>query len=225
MDEPAAPDPADILPRATYHQVIHTLRALLPPPLTDSPDDAAYRELAAIAHVASLLPANPDEAHLAAQYVAASAQALDLLRLARAYPNDPGLILKCTARSAGMMREARGWRTALQRAQSDRRKREANPAARDAAAATEQRVLGLLADVLDRVPPAEPAEPDPIAAAERYALLHRKRAALIRRLGRLPDRIDVGVLTPEVVHAIVTGTTPVLCALDEKPNRAATVAA
>ena len=50
-------------------------------------------------------------------------------------------------------------------------------------------------------------------------------AALIRRLGRLPDRIDVGGLTPEVVHALVTGTTPTLRALDHKPLRATAVAA
>ena len=207
---------------------MHTLRGLLPPPSTDAPEDQAQRDLAAIDHVASLLPANPEEAHLAAQYVAACAQALDCLRLARAYPNDPGVILTATARSASMMREARGWRTALQRAQSDRRKRQSDPDARDAATAIEQRALGLLAEALDRAPPAAPAAPatpDPIAAAERYALLHRKRAALIRRLGRLPDRIDVGGLTPEVVHALVTGTTPTLRALDHKPLRATAVAA
>jgi hypothetical protein len=218
MDAPATADPADLLPRATYHQVVHTLRGLLPPPVTGAPEAEAYRDLDAIAHVASLLPANPDEAHLAAQ-------ALDCLRLARAYSNDPSLILTCTARSASMMREARGWRTALERAQSARRKREADPATRDAATATEQRALGLLAEALDRAPPAEPATPDPIAEAERYALQHRKRAVLIRRLGRLPDKIDIGVLTPEVVHAIVTGTTPRLRALDDKPHAAAAVAA
>ncbi|HME27612.1 MAG TPA: hypothetical protein VKI44_40875 [Acetobacteraceae bacterium] len=39
-------------------------------------------------------------------------------------------------------------------------------------------------------------------------------------MGRLPDKIDTGVLTPEVVHARVTGTTPILRALDEKAHRA-----
>lgn len=41
----------------------------------------------------------PDEANLAALYVAPSAQALDRLRLARLYPNNPAVVLKCTARS------------------------------------------------------------------------------------------------------------------------------
>jgi len=55
-------------------------------------EDVARRDLAAIAHVASLRPANADEAHLAAQCVAAGDHALDCLRLARAYPDDPALV-------------------------------------------------------------------------------------------------------------------------------------
>ena len=70
-------------------------------------------------------------------------------------------------------------------------------------------------------PPAPAAAPeaapaakrDPIAEAERYAKFHRKNATLIRRLGRLPDRVAVGAVPPEVVHAIATGTTPILAAL------------
>jgi hypothetical protein len=50
MEMPAAPDPADTLPKATYYQVVHTLRDLLPKPITDTPEDAARRDIAAIAH-------------------------------------------------------------------------------------------------------------------------------------------------------------------------------
>jgi hypothetical protein len=58
---------------------------------------------------------------------------------------------------------------------------------------------------------------DPIAAAaERYATFHRKNATLIRRLGRLPERVAVGAVAPEVVHAIATGTTPILTALGSR---------
>jgi hypothetical protein len=232
MDALTAADPTE-LPRATYYQVVHTLRGLLPPPITATPEGAAHRDHAAIAHVASLLPANPDEANLAAQYVAAGAHALDCLRLTREYPNDTALFVKCTAQSASMMRQARGWRTALQRAQDARRKRGADPVLRDAAAATEHTALGLLADALHQAPvpraaelsplpdPALPAEKpfNPVTEAERYAVLHRKRAVLIRRLGRLPDKVNVGWLRPEVVQAIVTGTTPILRALDQKTPR------
>src|SRR5262249_38621916 len=151
---------------------------------------------------------------------AASAQALDCLRLARLYFNDPTLILKCTAQAASMMRQARAFRMALDRAQTARRKPEAIPATADA---LEEQALARMADALIQAPPPELSKPNPIAAAERYALHHRKRAVLIRRLGHLPPKF--GWLAPEVVHAIATGTTPILCALDEKPDRATPVAA
>jgi hypothetical protein len=213
------PIPADTLPSSIYRELAHTLRKNLPAPVTDSPEDAARRDRAAIGHAASLLPATSDEANLAALYVAASAQALDCLRLARLYPNDPTVVLKCTAQSASMMRQARAFRTALDRAQTARRKREAAPDAD----ATEQQALALVADTLAQTPPPEPSRPNPIAEAERYALHHRKRAMLIRRLGHLPPKF--GWLPPGAVHAVATGTTPILRALDEKPARATAVAA
>ena len=107
MDAPTTPTPADTLPNSIYLELAHTLRKNLPAPVTDSPEDAARRDRAAIEHATSLLPATPDEANLAALDVAASAQALDCLRLARLYPNDLTVILKCTAQSASMMRQAR----------------------------------------------------------------------------------------------------------------------
>jgi hypothetical protein len=67
---PERPDLTLQLPRDTYYQVVHTLRGLLPPPVADTPDALVHRDNAAIAQVASLLPANADEANLAAQYVA-----------------------------------------------------------------------------------------------------------------------------------------------------------
>jgi hypothetical protein len=218
---PAPTDAALVLSRATYYQVTHTLRGLLPPPITDTPEDAARRDCAAIAHVASLLPATPDEANLAAQYVGASAQALDCLRLARAHEGDLRRMLQCIAQSARMMREAKSWRLALMRAQAARKARDGDETAREAAAAAETSVLSLMADALAHgpPPPASSAAPeavpqrDPIAEAERYATHHRKNATLIRRLGRKPERRDIGWLAPEVVHAIATGTTPILAAL------------
>jgi len=113
MEAPTTPTPADTLPRSIYLELAHTLRKNLPAPVTDSPEDAARRDRAAIEHAASLLPATPDEANLAALYVAASAQALDCLRQCRLYPNDLTVVLKCTAQSASMMRQARAYRTAL----------------------------------------------------------------------------------------------------------------
>jgi hypothetical protein len=91
MDTPPQPhDPTALLLRDTYYQLVHTLRASLPPPVTDTPEDLARRDNAVIAQVACLLPVNADEAILAVQYVAANAGVLECLRLVqehRAIPN------------------------------------------------------------------------------------------------------------------------------------------
>jgi hypothetical protein len=200
-----------------FYQVIHTICGSLPPPVTNSPEDRARRDNAAIAQIACLLPANADEANIAAQYVAASAQALDCLRLARAYPSDEILAMKCTAQAASMMRQARGARSLLMRVQAQREKREADNASLDRANWTEHCAIGLMADALGRTAPepmAEPPQADIAAEADQYVIRHRKRAALIRSLGRLPDKLDFGPLSPELVRAIVTGTS--LQSLDTK---------
>ena len=157
---------------------------------------------------------------MAVQYVAACAQSLDSLRLAREFPNGPELVLKCTAQSASMMRQARSWRALLARTQAAREQRDTDPVAHNTAAQTEYRALGLMADALAEAPPAPaPAEnshPTPLAQAELYALQHRKRATLIRSLGHLPDKLNLGALAPEVVHAIANGTTAILQALGHR---------
>ena len=75
-------------------------------------------------------------------------------------------------------------------------------------------------------PPPAPAptqddEPkvDPIAAAEEYALIYPVRAALIRRLGRVPDSARFGPPEAWLAGALVTGRTPVLLALDRQHTR------
>jgi hypothetical protein len=76
MDTGSQPDPTHQLPRDLYYQVVHALRDALPPSVTDSPEDAIRRDNAMVAQVAALRPANADEVILAAQCIAASAQAL-----------------------------------------------------------------------------------------------------------------------------------------------------
>ena len=141
-----------------------------------------------------MLPANGEEAELAAQFVAASAQALDCLRLAREHPADTPRILKCTAQAANMMRQSRGARSLLLRVQADRRKREADNVSLDRAAWLEHCTIGLMADALGRTPPAPMAEPpppppaptpseeawpqpDPLAEADQYAIMYPSHAA------------------------------------------------
>jgi len=232
------PDLSLQLPRDMYYQLIHTICGSLPPPVTNSPEDRVRRDNAAIAQIACLLPANADEANIAAQYVAANAQAMDCLRLARGYPSDEMLALKCTAQSASMMRQARGARSLLMRVQAQREKREADAAALDRANWTEHCAIGLMADALGRDAPApieEPAPPPPapmpvqaaklhpdmIIEAEQFALIHPNLTALIRAAGCLPEPVlaalgpAIAPPSPALLHAIVTGISPSLRALDK----------
>ena len=238
-------DPTLRLPRDTYYQIVHTLHGLLPPPLTGTPEDLAHRVNAAIAHVASLLPGNADEAHLAACVAAADAYAKDCLRLAHDCRAAPMLFLKFTAQATSMMREARGARTQLMRIQAERHKREADNATRDEAAWTEHCAIGLMMQALPGAPPAampdppapppaaepapapEPASPEEphtglIAEAELYAVMYPRRAALIRRHGGVPDNVSFGPPADDLARILVTGRTPALLALDHSPAEAAT---
>src|SRR5487761_517827 len=96
---PDHPHLADRLPADAYWQLIHTLRLTLPPPPTDSPDDLARRDHAAIARIAALAPANAAEADVAAQFVAASEQWKDCLRLAQVPETAPEWAAKCRAQA------------------------------------------------------------------------------------------------------------------------------
>jgi hypothetical protein len=138
MDLATEAEPSQLayrLPRDAYWLLIHTLRTSLPPPpVTDTPEDVARRDNAAIAQVASLLPANAGEAVLGAQFVAAHAQAMDSLRQARDPGMDAGLVLKCSAQAASMMRQAQSALRLLQCLQAVRQKIEADNVAVDRAA-------------------------------------------------------------------------------------------
>ena len=103
------------------------LQTGLPPPVDDSAEALAHRDNAAIAEVAAMLPVNAEEASLAARSVAANAQAMDSLRLARRCPDDLDHVLRCSAQAATVMRQANAARSLLLRVQAVRRKREADP--------------------------------------------------------------------------------------------------
>jgi hypothetical protein len=211
MEASAPPNPADLLPKTIYYQLARALRVLRPPPVADTPLDEVHRDdHAAITQAASLLPANAEEADVIAQYVAAKAQALDCIRLARVYPDDAAHVLKCTAQAAGMMRQALRWRALLQRLKAVRQ--------RPADAAT--------------TPLASPEpEPEPAAnlhdpsVAEAYALAHPSEAALIRSLGRLPKKFNGDPLSPQLVHDIVNSASPILQALAKRPRHSLAAAA
>ena len=187
----AASDPVQQLPKDLYYLAVHALRDALPPPVTDSLEDRTRRDNAIVAQVAALLPTNADEVILAAQCIAANAQALDCLRLARLHRDDIAHVLKCTAQCASMMRQSRGALTHLHRLQAARKQ----PA----------------------VKPADVAKSPAISEAESYALANPSSAALIRSLGRMPKKFNGPPLSSELVHDLIHGNSRILQALVKKP--------
>jgi len=219
---PEQPDLAYLLPRDAYYHLVYTLRSSLPAPVPTTPESLIRRDNAAIAQVASLLPANASEATLAGQYVVANAHAIDCLQEAR----EPGiareLALKCRAQAASMMRQSQGAMRLLLRMQATRQKIEADSEATERAAWTEHCAVGLMAQALPGAPPAPVLVPevqaeaaaDPIAEAEHYAALYPQRAALIRQVGGVPHDVSFGPPEEYLVRALVAGRTPALLALD-----------
>jgi hypothetical protein len=176
------------LPPAVARYTLFELTEGLPPPVTDMPEERAARDEAAIAAVADLRPENAFEARLAVRAVVADAQAMQCLRFA-GQPGQPqekahGL----RAQALAMMRASQGALRSLQGLQAARAKAAAEPA--------------------------DPPPVDVAAEADRFAQRHRRQAALIRRLGHAPDGVGHDALSPALVQAIVTGTSPNLRALD-----------
>jgi hypothetical protein len=235
IPNPQQPDLALQLPADVYYRVVHDLRAHLPPPEIDTPEEIARRDNAAIAKVAALLPVTAAEADLARQAVSASTYAADCLRLARQYRDDPKPYLQSLAQSASQQRQSMRALTLLQRMQAERRRQDADAALAGTNAWTEHIALSYMAAALDRPPlrppatpepsppsspptPAEPAEPqaDPVAEADFYARLHPRRTAEIRRLGGLPSPCIYGPPEEPVLRQLVHGRSPTLLALDEE---------
>jgi hypothetical protein len=126
-------DPLTRLPGDAYRHLFLTLRAAMPPAADDA-RAAHLRDQAAVAQVAGLCPANAAEAALAAQFVAANANALACLALVQrpGSPADDGARHAATANT--MMRRAQDALALLVRLQNQRTKRDADTAGADQAA-------------------------------------------------------------------------------------------
>jgi hypothetical protein len=125
METSSPPHPTIDLATHLYYQLVYTLTDLLPPPLDDTPGALRTRNRAAIAKVAALLPVNANEADLAAQCIAARAQAEDILRLIRQHADDIGLVMRLNAQYGSMVRTSLSVLGRLTRVQALRQKREA----------------------------------------------------------------------------------------------------
>ena len=162
MLDSTAPIPLDYrLPAEAYYHLVRTLRVTLPPPLTDTGEALLQRDHAAVARIAALAPGNSAEADFAAQYVAASEQWKDCLRLVQAPGTTPEWAAKYRAQAASMMREANGAMRMLLQMQAARRKLEADNTFCDRAARTEHVATYAMAEALDTIR----AEPAPAAAS------------------------------------------------------------
>jgi hypothetical protein len=124
METCPSPHPVINLSPHLYYQLVYTLTDLLPPPLDDTPDALRTRNHAAIAKVAALLPVNANEADLAAQCIAARAQAEEMLHLLRQNADDLQLVMRLNAQYGSMLRTSLSAHARLMRVQAVRQKRE-----------------------------------------------------------------------------------------------------
>ena len=67
------------------------------------------------------------------------------------------------------------------------------------------------------MPPGSSPPRDPIKEAEFYAALYPDRAVAIRRHGGMPSNATFPPPEDDIIHALVTGRTPALLALDRQP--------
>src|SRR5487761_2723593 len=125
METSSPPHPATDLEIHLYYQVVYTLGGLLPPPIDDTPEARYTRDHAAKVKMEALLPVNANEVDLAAQCIAAWAQAEEMLRLGNRHADDTALMLRLNRQYASMVRTALAVHGRLMRVQAVRQKREA----------------------------------------------------------------------------------------------------
>jgi len=227
-------DPFQQLAKAVYRTIVADLYTDIIPPQLKDPELIADRVHTAIAEIASMVPANAEEARIAQRVVTADAQAREAIRQSRQHFNDPIPAMKCLAQASLMMRTANAARAQLLRVQTARRKREANPITCNQDAWTIHATEGFLLaaaghNVPDPPPPPEP-EPEPpppptatdgdkaakLDEAEHYAILYPKRAAEIRYHGGLPPNATYGPPDLKLMLQIISSTSPILQKIDQE---------
>ncbi len=220
------PDPLHQLSASAYRFVVHQLYQQLPLPFGADPEHTALVIEAAIARIASMLPANAYEAEIATRVVTADAQAGDCIRHARTLFNDPKPAMKCHAMANSYMRTANAACSLLLRVQTARHKREALPANCDQDAWVEHCAAGFMSAAVKGDPAPEPPPPPVLqtaderyasySEAEQYAVNYPNRAAEIRAYGGVPPTARYGHPELKLVLEIIAGTSPILRQLDEQ---------
>jgi hypothetical protein len=221
------------VPQSAAAEAYAHLCEYLPPPRIDTPETRARRADTAMAAVIALHPGDAAEALLAAQIIGADAHAKDCMRLAIEPGTKPEDVRRCRAQAISMMRAMQSGLRMLKRDQAEREKLEAamHPPTmeragwwfRDASVPAAEPAKGETPPPGAAPPDAAPAEAPPnqaVADAELYAAMYPNRAASIRAYGGLPPRIDYGPPEPELVEALVHGTSTILLALDSTARAA-----
>jgi hypothetical protein len=147
------------LPRAAFQEIMLALRKALPSAGSGSPADAARRDRAALAGVATLQPGNAAEGRMAAQFVAADAWASECFRLAQEAWREPELALIYQGRAARFLRESKSSLRLLWQMQAMRRAAAADAPAADRAPDAGEDVMDMMAEAL-AVEPAAADMPD-----------------------------------------------------------------
>jgi len=207
IDNITQPDLARVLPFHSYYQLYHTLAAIMPPPVNDTPEALAARTHAAMDKVAAMLPTNANEADLAAQCVAMRAQADHVLRLLRKHAGNIAVEMKLNAQYHAMVRTSSAVLGRLQRTQAIRHKREADSAALKADESTRYVVVRYMQQAMDAgpapaalagqaAPAAEPPAPVPAPIAPKPA------SALAEAAQSAPEAAPT---LPQASAAVATG--------------------
>jgi hypothetical protein len=134
LDMNTSPPPPDAALPARLNYMMETLRAALPPPTGNTPEDLARRDAHAMDLVACLAPADEIEAALVTQYVVTGAHARYCLWEIGHYSPISDEAMKLRKQAASLMHQSVRSRSQLLTMQEARFKREAaaNKAARAA---------------------------------------------------------------------------------------------
>jgi len=196
----------------------------LPLPLVDQPEHRQRRLTAAVEAFEALCPGDSYEARLAVQVVLSGAHAAEALQEAGVYREDFAKRTRCRAQAASLMREGRAAKRALAQEQKVRLATEAVATAQkaqQAAAPAPSPQAGPHVSPHVPVGSAPPPSPEAIAKAEDFMQADGVAAALIRHdRGVTPQNMaflrHMTVPTdPEVIDALVRGTSDLLTLLDE----------
>ena len=122
--------PADRFLQGLYEDTIRSVLAALPPPIDDSPEGRGVRDAAIWALVRQLAPADREQSALVVRYIAARAYGEHCRHEANGLPSSSRQAQRLIAEANHMGQLAKQAHSALETAQSKRRRQEGSEPAR-----------------------------------------------------------------------------------------------